>query len=139
MEFRILGPLEVADGDRTLPLGGGKRRALLAFLLLRRNRVVAVDEIVDALSPSITLTTPRIRVQISNPERLRLTDPKPRVGQEPNQSGVALPGGVGDGLDLGNGQEERLAPLGLRPGDSRCRVTGMRFSSTATVSAARSV
>ena len=35
VEFRILGPLEVLDGDgRPLPLGGAKQRALLAVLLL---------------------------------------------------------------------------------------------------------
>ena len=49
MEFRILGPLEVADGDRLLPLGGAKQRALLAILLLNANRVVSVDRLVDAL------------------------------------------------------------------------------------------
>jgi DNA-binding SARP family transcriptional activator len=49
VEFRILGPLEVADGDRLLPLGGAKQRALLAVLLLNANRVVSVDRLVDAL------------------------------------------------------------------------------------------
>ncbi len=49
MEFRILGPLEVVDGERTLPLGARTRRALLAVLLLRRGQVVSVDEIVEAL------------------------------------------------------------------------------------------
>ena len=49
MEFRILGPLEVVDGDRRIPLGGRKRRALLAMLILRRQQVVSVDELIDAL------------------------------------------------------------------------------------------
>ena len=34
MEFRILGPLEVHAGSRGVALGGEKRRALLAMLLL---------------------------------------------------------------------------------------------------------
>ena len=38
MDFRILGPLEVRDGSRPLALGGEKQRALLAILLLHRNR-----------------------------------------------------------------------------------------------------
>ena len=38
MDFRILGPLEVQDGGRPLALGGEKQRALLAILLLNRNR-----------------------------------------------------------------------------------------------------
>ena len=39
MEFKILGPLEVTEQGRSLPLGGRKPRALLAMLLLRHGRV----------------------------------------------------------------------------------------------------
>jgi DNA-binding SARP family transcriptional activator len=49
MDFRILGSLEVWDGERQLELGGPKRRAVLAFLLLHANEVVAVDRLVDQL------------------------------------------------------------------------------------------
>jgi len=49
LEFRILGPLEVVDGEEPLHLGGQKQRALLALLLLDPNRVVSTDRIVDAL------------------------------------------------------------------------------------------
>ncbi len=49
MDFRILGPLEVRDGDREVPLRGGKERALLALLLLNVNRTLALDRIVDSL------------------------------------------------------------------------------------------
>jgi len=35
MDFRILGSLEVWDGERQLELGGEKRRLLLALLLLK--------------------------------------------------------------------------------------------------------
>jgi len=50
MEFRILGPLEVVDGQGdVVPLGGGKQRALLARLVLDANRAVAVETLVDGL------------------------------------------------------------------------------------------
>jgi DNA-binding SARP family transcriptional activator len=49
MEFRILGPLEVYDGERLLPLGGAKQRGLLAMLLLNANTVVSVERLLDAL------------------------------------------------------------------------------------------
>src|SRR5262252_3748180 len=49
MEFRLLGPLEVAEDGRPVSLGGSRARALLALLLLNRNQVVAVDRIVDEL------------------------------------------------------------------------------------------
>ena len=49
MEFRILGPLEVRDGAREVPLRAGKQRALLALLLVNPNRTLAIDRIVDDL------------------------------------------------------------------------------------------
>ena len=49
MNFRILGPLEVRDGDRLLALGGSKQRALLALLLLRAGEVVSTDRLVEDL------------------------------------------------------------------------------------------
>ena len=38
MDYRILGPLEALDGERQLPLGGAKQRAVLALLLLHGER-----------------------------------------------------------------------------------------------------
>jgi DNA-binding SARP family transcriptional activator/tRNA A-37 threonylcarbamoyl transferase component Bud32 len=49
MEFLILGPLEVADDGRKLALGGPKQRAVLAHLILRANRVVRADLLIDGL------------------------------------------------------------------------------------------
>src|SRR6266542_3569985 len=49
MDFRILGPLEVRDGDREVRLRSGKQRALLALLLVNANRTLAIDRIVDDL------------------------------------------------------------------------------------------
>src|SRR6266540_4268006 len=49
MQFRILGPLEVAELDRTVPLGGAQQRAVLAVLLLRRREVVSTDRLIDEL------------------------------------------------------------------------------------------
>lgn len=49
MEFRILGPLEVVDAGRPVPLGGSKQRTLLALLLLTPNRPVSVDRLADVL------------------------------------------------------------------------------------------
>jgi DNA-binding SARP family transcriptional activator/pimeloyl-ACP methyl ester carboxylesterase len=49
MEFRILGPLEVREKGKALPLGGAKQRALLAVLLLHANEAVSADRLIDAL------------------------------------------------------------------------------------------
>jgi DNA-binding SARP family transcriptional activator len=49
MDFGILGPLEVSDAGRVLPLGGTKQRALLALLLIHANEVVSSGRLVDEL------------------------------------------------------------------------------------------
>src|SRR5207253_6661459 len=49
MDFRILGPLEVHDGTRLLPLGGAKQRGLLAMLLLHANEVVSGERLLEDL------------------------------------------------------------------------------------------
>ena len=48
-EFRVLGPVEAAVDGRVVPLPAAKPRALLAVLLLGRNRVVPVHELVADL------------------------------------------------------------------------------------------
>jgi class 3 adenylate cyclase len=49
MEFRILGPLEVAEGSRPIPVAGARRGALLALLLLHGNEVVSRDRLLEDL------------------------------------------------------------------------------------------
>jgi YVTN family beta-propeller protein len=49
MDFRILGPLEVREDGTPLRLGGGKQRALLAFLLLHPKEAVSTDRLIDGL------------------------------------------------------------------------------------------
>jgi DNA-binding SARP family transcriptional activator len=49
MDYRMLGPLEALDGERKLPLGGARQRAVLALLLLHGNETLTRDVIVDRL------------------------------------------------------------------------------------------
>lgn len=49
MEYRVLGPVEVRHSGRTVDLGGGKQRALLAVLLMHAGQVVSVDRLLDVL------------------------------------------------------------------------------------------
>ncbi|MEV0158171.1 BTAD domain-containing putative transcriptional regulator [Micromonospora sp. NPDC050686] len=49
MQFRVLGPPEIVRDGRVVPLGGPKQQALMALLLLRLNRFVAADWLVEAL------------------------------------------------------------------------------------------
>ncbi len=47
--LRILGPVQAWRGDQRLALGGPRQLKLLAFLVLRANRAVSKDEIIDAV------------------------------------------------------------------------------------------
>ena len=49
MEFLVLGPLEVRNGERTVRLGAAKQRALLGVLLLHANETVSTARLVDEL------------------------------------------------------------------------------------------
>ncbi len=49
VDFQVLGPLEVWDGERGIPLGGSKARSLLAILLLNSNRVVPTTRLIELL------------------------------------------------------------------------------------------
>ena len=48
-EFRVLGPFEVRRDDAVVSDGGGKRRGLLAALLLSANRTVSPSRLVEQL------------------------------------------------------------------------------------------
>jgi DNA-binding SARP family transcriptional activator len=70
VEFRVLGPVEVRDGDRLVDVPTAKARSLLVALLLRANRVVTVEELVDQVWDDSPPANPRGAVQ-TNIQRLR--------------------------------------------------------------------
>ena len=47
LELRLLGPVQAARADRDVPLGGPKRGAVLALLLLEAGRVVPAGRLVE--------------------------------------------------------------------------------------------
>src|SRR6476646_4883936 len=49
MEYRILGPLEVAHEGEPVPVGRLKERLVLAVLLLRANEFVSRERLIDEL------------------------------------------------------------------------------------------
>jgi SARP family transcriptional regulator, regulator of embCAB operon len=48
LQFGILGPLQTTADGSDIPLGAAKQRAVLALLLINRNRAVAIDSLLDA-------------------------------------------------------------------------------------------
>ena len=47
--FGVLGPLEMTVGGTAVPLGSRKQRAVLAMLVINRNRVVGSEALIDAV------------------------------------------------------------------------------------------
>jgi predicted ATPase/DNA-binding SARP family transcriptional activator/class 3 adenylate cyclase len=97
MDLRILGPLEALVGSQPVPLGGRKRRAVLAVLLLHANETLSSERLIDELwgesPPANALKTLQVHVS-----RLR----------------KALPADVL--MTRGHGYELRLGPDDLDAG-----------------------
>jgi YVTN family beta-propeller protein len=111
MDYRILGPLEVRDGDRIVGLGGGKQRALLAILLLHRNEVVSAERLMDDLwgesPPASALRT--LHAYLS-----RLRKALGANGGPPaTAGGFAVGSGNGVLVSRGHGYVLEVAPGGL--------------------------
>jgi predicted ATPase/DNA-binding SARP family transcriptional activator len=96
MEYRLLGPLEVLDeSGRKLPLGGAMQQSVLASLLLRAERTVALERLVDDLWEDPPASAARtVRVYIS---RLRHQLPEGAIESRPGGYALLLDG---NGLDL---------------------------------------
>jgi DNA-binding SARP family transcriptional activator len=63
MQIRILGPLEIVDGDRRVSIGAPKQRALLAALILRANRVVPTGELAERVWGDAPPSSARLTLQ----------------------------------------------------------------------------
>jgi DNA-binding SARP family transcriptional activator len=98
MQFRLLGPLDVAEQNRTAALGGVKQRSLLAILLLHANEVVATDRLIGELwgeSPPATVAKSvqsyvmRLRRELG-PERLSTRPPGYVLNVAPDELDLAV-------------------------------------------------
>lgn len=79
LEFRILGPLEVAGLQGPVQLGGPKQRATLAILLLNANRVVSIDRLADELYAGRAPVTAATQVHRQISELRRALGPDARL------------------------------------------------------------
>jgi DNA-binding SARP family transcriptional activator len=72
LQFGVLGPLQVRAGGALVPLGAPKQRAVLATLLMNRNRAVSVDALIDAVWDESPVPAARTSIHsyVSNLRRL---------------------------------------------------------------------
>ena len=98
MDFRILGPLEVLVGDRSLALGGVKQRMLLASLLLNVNQVVSSDRLIEDLWEGERLENATKALQVAVTRLRRTLEPDRASGQS---SGLLVTRPPGYELRLG--------------------------------------
>jgi DNA-binding SARP family transcriptional activator len=97
MEFRLLGPLEVAEHERSLSLGGLKQRSLLAVLLLHANQLVSAEYLIADLwgdappataAKSIQVYVSRLRRELG-PARLATRAPGYVLHVDPSELDLA--------------------------------------------------
>jgi DNA-binding SARP family transcriptional activator len=88
LQFRILGPLEVVDDRGLIGLGGPRRRATLAILLLDANRVVSIERLADDLYAGAPPATAVAQVQRQISELRKTLGPKALI--ETRAPGYAL-------------------------------------------------
>ncbi len=79
MEFRVLGPLQVVDGERAVALGGPVQRGVLALLVLEANRVVSMRQLVYGLwgDDPPARATGTVQAYVSNLRRALEPDRRP--------------------------------------------------------------
>ena len=96
MEYRLLGPLEVLDeSGHTVSLGGGRQQSVLVSLLLRADRTVALERLIEELWDEPPPTAPRtVQVYVS---RLRRQLREGAIARRPGGYALVLDG---DHLDL---------------------------------------
>jgi DNA-binding SARP family transcriptional activator/class 3 adenylate cyclase len=78
MDFRLLGPLEVLSDHMPVRIAAGKQRALLAILLLKANRTVPRERLIDSLWGEDVPEPAQKMVQIQV-SQLRKALPEPRL------------------------------------------------------------
>src|SRR5262245_5029364 len=114
MEFAILGPLEVLEEGRPLPVAGPRQRALLAVLALHANEVVSRDRLIDELWGDEPPETARTALQV-HVSQLRKTIGAGRV--ETRSPGYLLHVEPGE-LDLDNFEQLVREAQGATPAEA---------------------
>ncbi|WP_019070823.1 BTAD domain-containing putative transcriptional regulator [Streptomyces hokutonensis] len=90
MRFKILGPLEISGIEGRVPLGGLNQRAVLGYLLLNANKVVATSSIIRAVWGHDAPPTCRKMVQNAVSGLRRILADAPEVSLQTRSPGYLL-------------------------------------------------
>jgi SARP family transcriptional regulator, regulator of embCAB operon len=111
LQFGVLGPLQLNAGGTPVPLGAPKQRAVLAMLVINRNRPVSVESLINAVWNQSPVPAARTSIHsyVSNLRRLL-----GGAGYDPNEVLASAPPGyqlsVADAdCDLGRFITEKTA------------------------------
>jgi len=90
LQFGVLGPLQLTANGNPVPLGAPKQRAVLAMLVLNRNRAVSVDSLINAVWDQSPVPAARTSIHsyVSNLRRLL-----GGAGYDPNRVLASAPPG----------------------------------------------
>jgi DNA-binding SARP family transcriptional activator len=96
LTFDVLGPLQMSVNGAPLPLAGAKQRAVLAMLVINRNRPVSSDSLINAAWEDVPPPDPRASLWafVSNLRRLLATagaDPRTILANAPPGYRLNLP------------------------------------------------
>ena len=113
LEFGVLGPLQCSVGGAPMPLGTPKQRAVLAVLVMNRNRPVSADSLVNAAWEQHPPPEPKasLHAYISNVRKLVAgagLDPKLVLASAPPGYRLAVPD---DDCDIGRFVAAKAAGL----------------------------
>lgn len=111
LEFGLLGPLEMSVDGALVPLGTPKQRAVLAMLLINRNRPVSVESLITAVWEEWPPSGARASIHsyVSNLRKLLSgagIDPRGRLAAAPPGYRLSIPD---NGCDLGRFISEKTA------------------------------
>lgn len=92
MEVRLLGPLEVREGDRLLNVRGSRQRALLALLALNAGRVMPAERLIELLwgDEAPPSAANALQVHVSNLRKILEPQGQPYRLLVSDESGYAL-------------------------------------------------
>ena len=107
MKYQVLGPVAAILGDRPVPLGGPKPRAVLAALLLQANQVVSEQRLYSLVWGDRPPATVRGQLQISVPGLRKLLGPEAIRRERPGYVLEVAPGELD--LDVVTAEVEQVS------------------------------